>query len=126
NALRAQVESGSASPPGPLHGGHARNAALGDALARLLEAAGRTVEREYYFNDAGGQMDRFGASVEARYLELLGRDAELPEDGYRGDYVRTYAEDILREHGPGLVDLPPKERFVRMREEGAKRSLAVV
>jgi arginyl-tRNA synthetase len=126
NGLRAQVEFVSANPTGPLHVGHARNAALGDALARLLEAAGWTVEREYYFNDAGGQMDRFGSSVEARFLELLGRDAELPEDGYRGDYVRAYAEDILREHGPGLADLPTEERFVRMREEGAKRSLAVV
>jgi arginyl-tRNA synthetase len=126
NDLRTQVEFVSANPTGPLHVGHARNAALGDALARLLEAAGRTVEREYYFNDAGGQMDRFGASVEARYLQLLGRDAEIPEDGYQGDYVRAYAEDILREYGPGLADLPPEERFVRMREEGAKRSLAVV
>ena len=58
----------SANPTGPLHIGHARNAALGDALARVLEAAGWSVEREYYFNDTGGQMDRFGASVEARYL----------------------------------------------------------
>ena len=124
--LRAQVEFVSANPTGPLHVGHARNAALGDALARLLEAAGWTVEREYYFNDAGGQMDRFGASVEARYLQLLGRDAEVPEDGYHGDYVRSYAEDILREHGPALADLPPEERFVRLREEGARRSLDVV
>ena len=69
NGLRAQVEFVSANPTGPLHIGHARNAALGDALARVLEAAGWSVEREYYFNDTGGQMDRFGASVEARYLE---------------------------------------------------------
>ena len=67
---RIQVEFVSANPTGPLTIGHARNAAIGDALARLLTFAGHEVEREYYFNDAGGQMDRFGASVEARYLEL--------------------------------------------------------
>jgi arginyl-tRNA synthetase len=78
---RIQVEFVSANPTGPLTIGHARNAAIGDALARLLTFAGHEVEREYYFNDAGGQMDRFGASIEARYLQLLGRDAEMPEDG---------------------------------------------
>ena len=96
---RVQVEFVSANPTGPLHVGHARNAVLGDAIARLLDVAGHTVEREYYFNDAGGQMDRFGASVEARYLQLLGRDAEVPEDGYHGEYIAEYAEDIVREHG---------------------------
>ena len=75
---RVQVEFVSANPTGPLTLGHARNAAIGDALARLLSFTGDEVEREYYFNDAGGQMDRFGASVEARYLEALGRDAEVP------------------------------------------------
>ena len=113
----------SANPTGPLHVGHARNAVLGDAIARLLEAAGHTVEREYYFNDAGGQMDRFGASVEARYLQALGRDAEVPEDGYHGDYVTAYAADIVREHGEALADLPPEERFVRLRTEGARRAM---
>jgi arginyl-tRNA synthetase len=78
NGRRAQVEFVSANPTGPLHIGHARNAALGDALARVLEAAGWSVEREYYFNDTGGQMDRFGATVEARYLQLVGREAEVP------------------------------------------------
>ena len=95
NGRRAQVEFVSANPTGPLHIGHARNAALGDALARVLEAAGWSVEREYYFNDTGGQMDRFGASVEARYLQLLGREAEVPEDGYHGDYVIDLARRIL-------------------------------
>jgi arginyl-tRNA synthetase len=120
---RVQVEFVSANPTGPLHVGHARNAVLGDAIARLLDVAGHTVEREYYFNDAGGQMDRFGASVEARYLQLIGRDAEVPEDGYHGDYVTTYAEDILREYGEGLANLPAEERFLRMRAEGARRAM---
>ena len=120
---RANVEFISANPTGPLHIGHARNAALGDALARLLEFAGWEVEREFYFNDAGGQMDRFGASVEARYLSLLGREAPVPEDGYHGEYVTDLAGDILEKEGPGLADLPPDERLARIREEGVNRVL---
>ncbi len=118
-----QVEFVSANPTGPLTIGHARNAAIGDALARLLTFAGHEVEREYYFNDAGGQMDRFGASVETRYLQLLGHDVEMPEDGYHGDYVTELARDILDTEGPGLADLPPEERLARLREEGARRAM---
>ena len=120
---RVQVEFVSANPTGPLHVGHARNAVLGDAIARLLDVAGHTVEREYYFNDAGGQMDRFGASVEARYLQQLGRPAEVPEDGYHGEYIAAYAEDIVREFGETLADLPADERLVRLRAEGARRAM---
>lgn len=123
NGKRVQVEFVSANPTGPLTLGHARNAAIGDALARLLDATGFDVEREYYFNDAGGQMDRFGASVEARYLQLVGREAEVPEDGYHGSYIQDLARDILQTHGPGLADLPDEERFLRMREEGAARTM---
>ena len=123
NGKRIQVEFVSANPTGPLHIGHARNATLGDAIARLLGAAGWEVEREFYWNDAGGQMDRFGASVEARYLQLAGREAEVPEDGYHGDYIGELARDILETHGPGLADLTPEERFARLREEGAVRVL---
>ena len=121
---RAQVEFVSANPTGPLTLGHARNAAIGDALARLLDFTGWEVEREYYFNDAGGQMDRFGSSVEARYLGLLGHDAEPPEDGYHGEYVEELAREILDERGAGLADLPPDERLVALRDEGARRVLA--
>ena len=120
---RVQVEFVSANPTGPLTLGHARNAVIGDALARLLAFTGWTVEREYYFNDAGGQMDRFGASVEASYLRAAGRDAEVPEDGYHGAYIGELAADILATEGAGLADLPPDERFVRLREEGARRVL---
>ena len=123
---RAQVEFVSANPTGPLHIGHARNAALGDALARLFEAAGWSVEREYYFNDTGGQMDRFGSSVEARYLQLVERDAEVPEDGYHGAYITDLAAEILQAQGPGLADLQPQERFQRLRDEGARRVLAQI
>jgi arginyl-tRNA synthetase len=120
---RVQVEFVSANPTGPLTLGHARNAAIGDAIARLLEATGWTVEREYYFNDAGGQMDRFGASVEARFLQLVGRDATVPDDGYRGSYVEDLARDILETEGAELADLPDEERFLRMRAEGVRRVL---
>ena len=120
---RVQVEFVSANPTGPLHIGHARNAALGDSLARVFEAAGWSVEREYYFNDAGGQMDRFGASVEARYLQLLGRDAAVPEDGYHGSHVEDLARDIIEQQGPALAGLPGAERLARLREEGVRRVL---
>jgi arginyl-tRNA synthetase len=123
NGRRAQVEFVSANPTGPLHIGHARNAALGDALARVLEAAGWFVEREYYFNDTGGQMDRFGASVEARYLQLVGRDAEVPQDGYHGDYVTDLAREIIETEGQGLADLPADERVTRLQQLGADRVL---
>jgi arginyl-tRNA synthetase len=123
NGKRIQVEFVSSNPTGPLTIGHARNAAIGDALASLLDHQGWSVEREYYFNDAGGQMDRFGRSVEARLLQLLGRDAELPEDGYQGDYVADIARAIVESEGSGIADLPEGERFARLRDLGAERIL---
>jgi arginyl-tRNA synthetase len=123
NGKRIQVEFVSSNPTGPLTIGHARNAAVGDALARLLEHAGWGVAREYYFNDAGGQMDRFGASVEARYLQELGLDVPVPEDGYHGAYVADFARDILQAEGPGLGDLPPEERLARFRDLGAAQAM---
>src|SRR5205085_8624713 len=84
---RVQVEFVSANPTGPLHVGTGRNAAYGDALANLLEAAGQMVAREYYINDTGRQMELFARSLEVRYLEALGREAELPADGYAGSYL---------------------------------------
>ena len=81
---RVNVEFISANPTGPLHVGNARLAPTGDALANLLIATGHKVEREYYFNDAGSQIEQLGASVEAAYLGLLGRPAEAPADGYKG------------------------------------------
>ena len=120
---RVQVEFVSANPTGPLTLGHARNAAIGDALARLLDATGWSVEREYYFNDAGGQMDRFGSSIEARFLQLVGRDVEVPDDGYHGAYVEDLARAILATEGRDLADLADDERFLRMRAEGVARVL---
>jgi arginyl-tRNA synthetase len=85
---RVQVEMVSANPTGPLHVAHGRNGAYGDSVARLLEFSGDDVSREYYYNDSGGQMDRFRASVDA-----VRRDEEPPEDGYRGDYIRDLAAE---------------------------------
>ena len=119
---RVQVEFLSANPTGPLHVGHARNAVLGDAIARLLDAAGDDVEREYYYNDAGGQMDRFGASVEAAYLTHLGRPTPIPEDGYHGEYIDELGRE-LADASPGLVDLPDDERLAAVRQAAAERVL---
>ena len=88
---RIQVEFVSGNPTGPLHVGHARGAVIGSALAAILRAAGHDVETEYYLNDAGTQVQKFGESLYARYGELLGRDRELPEGGYHGDYVTALA-----------------------------------
>jgi arginyl-tRNA synthetase len=126
HGLSVQVEFVSANPTGPLHIGHARNAVIGDAIAKVMEAAGWRVEREYYFNDAGRQMDLFGSSVEARYLELFGRSAEVPEDGYRGQYVVDVAKDVAGAFGDSLLDMPPEERRARLLHEGAERVLAMI
>ncbi|MFI5338314.1 MAG: arginine--tRNA ligase [Candidatus Methylomirabilales bacterium] len=101
---RVQVEFVSANPTGPLHVGHGRGAALGDAIANLLEAVGYRVEREYYINDAGSQMRLLGESVWARHLEACGRSVQFPENGYHGEYIRELATEIAGAV-PGLSDL---------------------
>ncbi len=116
---RVQVEFVSANPTGPLHVGHARNAVIGDAIANVMDAAGWDVEREYYFNDAGRQMELFGASVEARYLQRFGVEAEVPAEGYHGAYIADVAEAIAARHGDALVHLPPEERSARILQEGS-------
>jgi arginyl-tRNA synthetase len=115
------VEFVSVNPTGPLTIGHARNAVLGDALANVLVAAGWAVEREYYMNDAGRQMDLFARSVEARYLELHGRPSEIPEGGYHGDYLIDLAKDIAADLGVSLVEAPEEERRARLGLEGVRR-----
>lgn len=116
---RIQVEFVSANPTGPLHVGHGRGAALGDAVASLLAAVGYAVEREYYINDAGTQVKLLGESVRARYLESLGRPAAFPEAGYHGEYVRDVAAKVA-ERVPGLADLPPDEMTAACAAEGAR------
>ena len=96
---RVQVEFVSANPTGPLHVGHGRGAAYGATLANLLEAAGYEVQREYYVNDAGRQMDILATSVWLRYLDLAGESIDFPSNGYQGDYVWDIAATLHREHG---------------------------
>ncbi|GAB6058611.1 arginine--tRNA ligase [Desulfonatronum parangueonense] len=106
---KVQVEYVSANPTGPLHIGHGRGAALGDSLARILRFMGYDVTTEYYLNDAGRQMRLLGASVLARYLELCGREAALPEDGYQGEYIRDLAQELLDRDGHSIAELPENE-----------------
>jgi len=120
---RIQVEFVSANPTGHMHIGHGRWAAAGDTIARLLGWTGHTVEREFYVNDFGVQMRKFGESIAARYLELLGRDAEIPEGGYHGPEVTETAKEIILEVGDQYLDADPEERAEFMRVEGQRRML---
>lgn len=115
---RVNVEFISANPTGPLHLGHTRWAAVGDALARVLGAAGADVSTEFYINDRGVQMDRFGASVMA-----VAQGRPVPEDGYHGAYVTDLAASIVAEH-PGYRDLPEGEQLVAFREAAYALQLA--
>ncbi len=121
--VRVQVEFVSANPTGPLHVAHGRGAAYGDAVASLLEWTGHEVQREFYVNDAGVQIDRLGASVEARWRQLRGEDAELPEGGYRGEYVVDLAREIDAEHGPALESMPAAKRAAFLAREARARML---
>jgi arginyl-tRNA synthetase len=121
-----QVEFVSVNPTGPLHVGHGRGAAVGDSLARVLEAAGHRVHREYYVNDAGTQAELFGASVEARYLQHFGRDGEVPEGGYQGQYVIDLAGQIAGEVGDALLEVPTDERRGHLAELGMDRALSEI
>ncbi len=114
---RVQVEFVSANPTGPLHVGHARGAVTGDALARLLAATGHAVEREYYVNDAGNQMEMLGQSTYARYAELCGKDVPFPEDGYHGDYVREVAATIRARDGDRWTTVDPTEARAHLRDQ---------
>ena len=108
---KVQVEIASVNPTGPLHVGHGRVAVIGDVLARLHEAVGFKVEREYYVNDAGRQMENLGLSVYARYRELFGEQVDFPQDGYPGDYVKEIAAQIKQRDGDKFLK-EPKEMAV--------------
>lgn len=105
-----QVEFGSANPTGPMHVGFGRNLVLGDSVANVLAAVGYQVQREYYLNDAGTQMVNFGKSLYVRYCELLDHDGgELPEGGYRGEYIIDWARQILEKEGDRFLHMPQDE-----------------
>lgn len=108
--LKIQVEFVSANPVGPMHIGHGRWAAIGDSLSRLLEKAGYAVEREFYINDAGRQMDLFAESVACRYSEIYSEKIELPEEGYRGAYIKEIATEIAEKFGERYMAIPYEER----------------
>lgn len=114
---RVLVEFVSANPTGPLTVGHGRNAVLGDTVARLLEWTGAEVDREYYFNDAGRQMRVLGESVRARYLDLLGKEAEFPEGGYEGEYIRDIAQALVDEKGEEFVETEDEKPFKEKAEQ---------
>ncbi len=109
NGTRIILEFVSANPTGPLHVGHGRGAALGQAMASLLSTTGFEVSREFYINDAGRQLQLLGRSVYARYRELSGKDSSFPEDGYHGAYIKTLAESVVHTHGETLLENPPDQ-----------------
>ena len=123
---KVMVEFVSANPTGPMHMGNARGGALGDCLAAVLDAAGYDVWREFYVNDAGNQIEKFGISLEARYLQILqGEDAvEFPEDGYHGDDIREHAQNYVNEHGDGLLSVSPEERRAALVQYALPKNIA--
>ncbi len=123
NGTRINVEYVSANPTGPVNVVSGRHAAVGDSMANLLEACGYDVTREFYVNDAGRQMELFAASVLTRYLQRFGVDAELPEDGYQGDYVADFARAIADKIGDRLVSLPDADRNTTIRELALEEAL---
>ncbi|HDT9050079.1 TPA: arginine--tRNA ligase [Staphylococcus pseudintermedius] len=117
------LEYVSANPTGDLHIGHARNAAVGDTLCNILDAAGYDVTREYYINDAGNQITNLAKSIEARYLQHLGQKAEMPADGYHGQDIKNIGAD-LAEKQPNLMDLSDDERLKTFRQLGVDYEMA--
>lgn len=115
---KIQVEFVSANPTGDLHLGHARGAAVGDSLCNVLAAAGYDVEREYYINDAGNQIDNLALSVEARYMQALGQEKSMPEGGYQGKDIIKLSEKIVQDDGDKWINVSEEERLSHFREIG--------
>lgn len=126
NGEKVQVEFVSANPTGSLHLGHARGAAVGDALCNVLDFAGYDVTREYYINDAGNQIVNMIKSIEARYRQELGQDVEMPEDGYHGEDIKGFAKELVAEQGDKLLSMPEEERTVFLRKFGLDKELAKI
>jgi len=123
---RVQLEFVSVNPTGPLHVGHGRGAILGSTLANVLVAAGYSVESEYYINDAGNQMNAFYRSLYARYQQCLGIDAEMPGEGYFGDYMVDLAKEIIEEKGNSFLNLPETEAVAQLGQLGSEKIIAQI
>ncbi|MBN2075642.1 MAG: arginine--tRNA ligase [Dehalococcoidales bacterium] len=126
NGTRVQVEFVSINPTGPLHAGHGRGAILGCALSSVLAAAGYEVEREYYFNDAGTQMELFNRTLFSRYLQHYGKDVEIPVDGYVGAYMVELAKVIADEEGDKFLKVPQEEAIVKVGKIGLEKIMAQI
>ena len=124
NGEKVQVEFVSANPTGDLHLGHARGASVGDSLCNVMDFAGYDVSREYYINDAGNQINNLAYSLEARYKQALGMDAEMPEDGYHGPDIIEIAGELVKEFGSEILEKSDEERFKFFREHGLRLELA--
>ncbi|MBN3553789.1 arginine--tRNA ligase [Fictibacillus nanhaiensis] len=120
---KVQVEFVSANPTGTLHLGHARGAAVGDTICNILDYAGYNVSREFYINDAGNQINNLATSIEARYFQALGKDKEMPEDGYHGADIIEFGKDLAEEYGDSWLDKEESERVSFFREYGLTREL---
>jgi len=120
---KVQVEFVSANPTGPLHIGTGRNAVLGDTLANLLAAAGYRVQREYLINDAGSQMAHFNASLFARYVQALGGNEPLPEDGYHGHYLVEMGQALATRYGDRFLEMPREQALAEVGEIGLQEIL---
>jgi arginyl-tRNA synthetase len=125
-ASRVQIEFVSVNPTGPLHVGHGRGAILGNTLANTLAVAGYRVEKEYYVNDAGSQMDAFYRSLYARYQQALKVDAEMPTDGYLGDYITDLAREIIADEGDKFLSLPPEKAIPQLGKLGLGKMIAQI
>ena len=121
---KTQVEFVSSNPTGPLHVGHGRGAAVGDAVANILLFCGYDVEKEYYINDSGRQINTLGRSVLFRYRQLLGKDIEFPDDCYQGDYIRDLARQIKEDKGSALLDQREDETVLYCAQFAAKQIIA--
>ena len=120
---RVQIEFVSANPTGPIHVGHGRGAAIGDVLANILKAVGYQVVTEYYINDAGNQMETLGKSVFLRYMQLLGRDVDLPSECYQGEYIADIANEVIAKFGDRYLDTPDDEAISDLADYAADKIL---
>jgi arginyl-tRNA synthetase len=123
---RVQIEFVSVNPTGPLHVGHGRGAILGSTLANVFTAAGYSVEKEYYINDAGNQMDAFYRSLYARYQQCFNIDAEMPSDGYLGGYMVDLAKEIIAEEGDKFLSLSESEALLQLGKLGLEKIISLI